>query len=52
MGARIARMEADKLLNGLLDRFSGVETGDTPPRRQSGGLLNYGLESLRVVFKD
>ncbi|MEM1156530.1 MAG: cytochrome P450, partial [Pseudomonadota bacterium] len=51
MGARIARMEADKLLNGLLDHFSGVEPGESEPRRQTGGLLNYGFDSLPVVFK-
>ncbi|MEM8561788.1 MAG: cytochrome P450 [Pseudomonadota bacterium] len=51
MGARIARMEADKLLNGLLDHFSSVEPGETPARRQTGGLLNYGFDSLPVVFK-
>ena len=52
MGARIARMEADKLLNGLLDHFSSVEPGDTKPKRQTGGLLNYGLDSLPVIFRE
>jgi cytochrome P450 len=51
MGARIARMEADKLLNGLLDQFSGIEPGAGQPRRQTGGLLNYGLDSLPVLLK-
>ncbi len=51
MGARIARMEADKLLNGLLDHFSAIEPGASPPRRQSGGLLNYGLDSLPVYLR-
>mgnify|MGYP003626019424 CR=1 FL=1 len=51
MGSRIARMEADKLLNGLLDNFSSVEPGSSQPRRQTGGLLNYGLDSLPVVFR-
>lgn len=48
MGARVARMEADKLLNGLLDHFSGIEPGEQAPRRQTGGLLNYGLDTLPV----
>lgn len=48
MGARIARMEADKLLNGLLDHFQAIDPGSSPPRRQTGGLLNYGLDSLPV----
>jgi cytochrome P450 len=51
MGARIARMEADKLLNGLLDHFSAVEPGARPPRRQCGGLLNYGLDRLPVCLR-
>jgi cytochrome P450 len=48
MGSRVARMEADKLLNGLLDCFVAIESGDSPPVRQTGGLLNYGLDSLPV----
>ena len=52
MGARIARMEADKLLNGLLDHFSSVEAADAAPQRQTGGLLNYGLDSLPVIFTE
>lgn len=48
MGSRVARMEADKLLNGLLDHFKAIEPGNSPPQRQTGGLLNYGLESLPV----
>jgi len=51
MGARIARMEADKLLNGLLDSFAGIEPGSAAPRRQTGGLLNYGLDSLPVCLQ-
>ena len=53
MGGMVARMEADKLLNGLLDKVRAIEPGDAPPQRQRGGLLNYGLESLplRLVLK-
>jgi cytochrome P450 len=51
MGSRIARMEADKLLNGLLDHFSSIEPGAGEPRRQQGGLLNYGLDSLPVFLR-
>ncbi len=50
MGARSARMETDKLINGLLDRFSRIEPGAGPLRRQEGGLLNYGLESCPVIL--
>lgn len=48
MGARTARMEADKLLNGLLDRYQRIEPGASPLRRQEGGLLNYGLDACPV----
>ncbi len=48
MGARTARMEADKLLNGLLDAYSSIGPGSSPLKRQEGGLLNYGLESCPV----
>ena len=48
MGARTARMEADKLINGLLDHYSRIEPGTKPLRRQEGGLLNYGLETCPV----
>ena len=50
MGARIARMEADKAINGLLDNFSTIEPGSERPKRQTGGLLNYGLDSLPVTL--
>lgn len=49
MGHLVARMEADKLLNGILDHVDAIEaTG--PAVRQSGGLLNYGLERLPIRF--
>jgi cytochrome P450 len=49
MGSVVARMEADKLLNGILDRVARIEaTGAI--ERQSGGLLNYGIERMPVRF--
>jgi cytochrome P450 len=50
MGAGIARMEAKKLINALLDRFTGMEPGEEPMVRQSGGLLNYGYDTCPVRF--
>lgn len=50
MGAGIARTEADKLINGLLDKYSVVLPGEHPMERQTGGLLNYGLETCPVKF--
>ncbi len=48
MGAGIARVEADKMINGLLDRYSQIVPGTEEMRRQTGGLLNYGLERCPV----
>ena len=48
MGAGIARLEADKMINGLLDRYVEIAPGEAPMRRQTGGLLNYGLETCPV----
>lgn len=48
MGNAVARMEAEKLLNGIFDRVKGIEWAEGGMKRQSGGLLNYGAESLNV----
>lgn len=49
MGTGVARNEASIMVNGLLDRYSRIE--DNGPRvRQTGGLLNYGLETCPVRF--
>jgi cytochrome P450 len=50
MGAGIARNEAEKMLNGILDRYVAIEPGKTPMVRQRGGLLNYGHEHCPVRF--
>lgn len=50
MGSGIARNEAEKLLNGIFDRYQRIDAGSAPGKRQTGGLLNYGLESLPIQF--
>lgn len=50
MGFRVAKLEGEKLLQGLLDNFSGVRKSVKPARRQSGGLLNYGFETLPLIL--
>lgn len=50
MGNVVARMEAEKLLNGILDNVTGIEMGEGGIKRQSGGLLNYGAENLPIRF--
>ncbi|MEM6604854.1 MAG: cytochrome P450 [Pseudomonadota bacterium] len=48
MGFRIARLEGEKLINGLLDAFPSINPGSGATKRQSGGLLNYGYENLSI----
>lgn len=50
MGSRITRLEADKMINCLLDRCSSIDLGNAPMTRQTGGLLNYGLEKCPVIL--
>lgn len=49
MGSGIARNEAAQMINGILDRYRGVESNGERVR-QSGGLLNYGLETCPIKF--
>ncbi|WP_348675784.1 cytochrome P450, partial [uncultured Abyssibacter sp.] len=51
LGSVVARMEAEKMLDVILDSCSGIEAGSKPMKRQTGGLLTYGLQSLPVVLK-
>jgi hypothetical protein len=44
-------MEATKMLEVLLDRCSAILPGSVGKRRQTGGLLTYGLQTLPVVLK-
>jgi cytochrome P450 len=50
LGSGVARLEADRMINALLDKCSRIEPGRASMRRQSGGLLNYGLESCPIVL--
>ena len=50
LGSGVARLEADRMVNGLLDKCSRIEAGRAPMKRQTGGLLNYGLESCPIVL--
>ncbi|GHA20641.1 biotin biosynthesis cytochrome P450 [Arenicella chitinivorans] len=50
MGARIARLEAETMINCLLDSCSRIDLGSRPMVRQTGGLLNYGLDSCPVIL--
>lgn len=48
LGAGLARLEAECLLNAMLDGFIALEPGDGPPVRQTASLLNYGLDRCPV----
>lgn len=51
LGSGLARMEATKMLEVVLDRCSAVLPASQPKRRQTGGLLAYGLQTLPVILK-
>jgi cytochrome P450 len=51
LGSGIARLEAQKMLEVLLDRCTAIRWGRNEKRRQTGGLLTYGLQSLPVVLQ-
>ena len=46
MGANLARLECETMLNALFDRGRALEPGHLPARRQTGGSLNYGFATL------
>lgn len=51
LGSGVARMEAEKMLEVILDHCTAVLPGSKPKQRQTGGLLTYGLQTLPVVLK-
>jgi cytochrome P450 len=51
LGSGLARMEAQKMLEALLDRCTAIRWGRNERRRQTGGLLTYGLQTLPVVLQ-
>lgn len=48
LGAGLARLEAECLLNALFDRFVAIEPGNGLRLRQTASLLNYGLDRCPV----
>ncbi|MEX1666779.1 cytochrome P450 [Zhongshania arctica] len=46
LGAPLARVEAEIMLNVILDKCAGVDGSLADSRRQSGGLLAYGFSTL------
>lgn len=50
LGAPLARMEAEAMLNGILDTCESIEGDLHRARRQGGGLLAYGFSSLPLTL--
>jgi len=51
LGAGLARLEARLAINAILDRFSRLEPGSEPARRQTSKLLVLGYETLTLTAK-
>lgn len=50
LGAPLAQLTAEVLLNAVFDRFERVELGATPPRSQDATLLIHGFSELPLRF--
>ena len=48
LGAPLARVEAEIMLNVVLDKCDGIKGSISNSKRQSGGLLAYGFSTLPV----
>ena len=46
LGAPLARVEAQIMLNGMLDRFTSIARGDQAPQRQLATNLLLGFRKL------
>ena len=50
VGATLARTEARVALGAVLDRYSSLEPGTTPPARQIHSLHVYGFRNLPLTL--
>ena len=51
IGAPFSRLETEKLLHAMLDRYDRIEPGERNARRQSASPFLYGFRRLPLVFK-
>ena len=51
IGAPFSRLETEKLLDALLDRYDRIEPGDTKPERQTESPFIYGFRLLPLAFR-
>ena len=50
IGAPFSRLETEKLLHALLDRYDRIETGEVKAQRQTESPFIYGFRRLPLVF--
>lgn len=51
IGAPFSRLEAEKLLGAMLDRYEGVELGSDRAQRQTESPFIYGFRGLPLIFR-
>ena len=51
IGAPFSRLETEKLLHAMLDRYDRIEPGDTKPERQTESPFIYGFRRLPLAFR-
>ncbi|MGQ0699594.1 MAG: cytochrome P450 [Panacagrimonas sp.] len=52
LGAPLANLEVECLLNGVLDRYAGMRRGAAPAVSQTATLLQHSYTSIPVVFEN
>jgi cytochrome P450 len=50
LGAPLAQLTTEVIVDAVLDRFDGIESGSTPPTRQDATLLINGFSALPLKF--
>ena len=51
VGAPFSRLETEKLLDAMLDRYDRIEPGDAKPERQTESPFIFGFRRLPLVFQ-
>ena len=51
IGAPFSRLETEKLLGAMLDRYDRIEPGERKAQRQNASPFLYGFRHLPLVFR-
>lgn len=51
IGAPFSRLETEKLLNAMLDRYDGIDLGEARAQRQTESPFIYGFRRLPLAFR-